>query len=376
MRLLHVLHSLRDSAGGPLRATVQMVGRSALRADILGVGPIRIAGNPLAPERIHALVPGRPRAYGYSPDLRAWLRSHLEDYDGVVLYGMWLYPGWAAYCECIRSRTPYACFPRGMLEPWPVYGQGAWKAAKKLAYWWWRERRIFHHARHVFFTTQREQRRAATVFELNVPQSVLLPFGIDPSPAPVDAPDRADLVGLRALPYSLFLGRIHPKKNVEFLLRAWAQARVRPDWRLVVAGPGEPDYLRRLQQLVARLGIPEAVSFPGLVTGADKAFLYQHARWFLLPSQQENFAIAPLEAIERSCPVAVSDQVYVADSFHQASEVLPLKLRPWVEFLAERMCNQAWRQKVVDLDRLHIVPRFDIASVARAWDQAMLAAFS
>jgi len=102
---------------------------------------------------------------------------------------------------------------------------------------------------------------------------------------------------------------------------------------------------------VNELGLREHVRFTGFVTGRDKAYLLRRSDWFLLPSKQENFGIAVLEAVEQDCAIAISDRVYIAESFRPDSEVLPLTMKDWVEFLRVRMIDQRWRSQTVALDR-------------------------
>jgi glycosyltransferase involved in cell wall biosynthesis len=282
---------------------------------------------------------------------------------------MWLYPNWAAAKACRKLGVPYVCFPHGMLEPWSIFGQGVWKDLKKRAYWTLREESVFANAAALFFTTDRERRLAGMTFPLPLNSHIVVPYGIDaavighgeagPAALPVDGP------------YALFLGRVHPKKNVEFLVEAWAEAAPPVEWRLVIAGPGDPGYLAQVKGLVQRLGLSERVVFAGMVAGEKKRALFQNARWFLLPSSQENFGIAVLEAVSSGCPVAISDQVYLADYFHGESEVMPVAKADWVRFLQERMVDEGWRQRVIARDREELVPRFRFETVVRDWVETL-----
>ena len=48
----------------------------------------------------------------------------------------------------------------------------------------------------------------------------------------------------------LFLSRVHPKKGVPILVRAWRHVERRfPGWDLVVAGPDERGHLAEVQKL-------------------------------------------------------------------------------------------------------------------------------
>lgn len=370
MRVLHVLSSLDQAYGGPVRLVMDLSARClalGLDSEVLGFGEANLPDNPFPKEKIHALPVGFPRSYVYSPKLRDWIQTNLGQFDAAVIHGAWTYPGWAVAAACRSIGLPYGAFPHGMLEPWTVSGQGVVKAWKKHAYWAWRERYTFQKARCVFFTTERERTLANRLFRFPTQQAVLCPYGIPSSSPPVVRPQSSTLEPLFEMQFALFLGRVHPKKNVDFLLRAWAAAQVPESWRLVIAGPGDESYLRWLGSLANRLSIDRQVAFLGFVAGHDKTFLLQRARWFLLPSKQENFGVAVLEAISHGCPVALSDQVYLSEAFREDSEVLPLVADCWVEFLRERMMNPEWRGAVLRKDREHLQARFDMERVARDW---------
>ncbi|MEQ1885596.1 MAG: glycosyltransferase [Bryobacteraceae bacterium] len=379
MRVLHVLPSLAQSYGGPIRAVLDLSSRAqqfGLESEVLGCGPVSMPDNPLGSELLHSVPLGSPASYCYSPQLRPWLRANLQRFDGVVIHGMWLYPGWATAMECATAGIPYACFPHGMLERWAVFGQGFWKAAKKTAYWQLRERSIIAGARCVFFTTRREQDLARQTFGLTSVQAILAPYGVDSTTSPVSAPDNSALAQPEGRKVVLFLGRLHPKKNADLLIEAWIQAQLPSDWHLVIAGSGETDYTNRLKQMVENGGVSNNVHFAGFVAGRDKLYLLQRASWFVLPSFQENFGLTVLEAITNGCPVAISDQVFISEALHDKSEVIPLKLEAWVDFMRTRMIDDAWREETVRLDRELLVPKMAIESIAKAWANTLIQVFS
>lgn len=379
MRILHVLSSLDDRSGGPLRAVLDLSSETldlGLRSEVAGPGPLRAGDNLLDRDLIHVFPPSFS-SYAYCAGLRRWLDRHVREYDGVVAHGMWLYPNWCTARACKAQGVPYAVFPHGMLDQWPVYGQGWLKAAKKCVYWKLREKWILQHSSCIFYTTEKEMENANKVFSLDVRKELLIPYGahlvvqsgVYPEP-------KADLVGIARRPFALFLSRLHPKKNVDVLVKAWAEAKLPSDWRLIIAGDGKESYKQQLRRLVHERGIADRVAFVGHVTGNDKRYLLQNAEWFLLPSSQENFGIAPLEAIGAGCPVAISDQVYLAEYLHPQSEVLPMTLSAWVSFIKDRMTNKAHRENMVRLDKETVLPKFEMAHIAAAWAATLQSAFS
>ncbi|ESZ10246.1 hypothetical protein X737_31905 [Mesorhizobium sp. L48C026A00] len=101
----------------------------------------------------------------------------------------------------------------------------------------------------------------------------------------------------------LFLGRIHPVKGVDNLLRAWVAVQQKfPQWHLLIVGPGDADYLREMLSLATALGAART-NFHGPLYGADKIAAFRAADLFVLPTYSENFGIAVAEALAAECPV-------------------------------------------------------------------------
>jgi glycosyltransferase involved in cell wall biosynthesis len=110
----------------------------------------------------------------------------------------------------------------------------------------------------------------------------------------------------------LFLGRLHPKKGCDLLLSAFAQvAAAHPKQQLVMAGPADPAYLAILQAQAKTMGIEHRVHWTGMVKGDAKWGALYACDAFVLPSHQENFGIAVVEALACGKPVLISDKVNI-----------------------------------------------------------------
>ena len=102
----------------------------------------------------------------------------------------------------------------------------------------------------------------------------------------------------------LHVGRFHPQKDQETLVRAFALLqREVPRAHLVLAGSG-PDR-GRIEALVTSLLLQDSVTFTGAV--AEVAALYRAADVFCFPSRYEAFGIALLEAMAAGVPAVASD---------------------------------------------------------------------
>jgi len=278
---------------------------------------------------------------------------------------MWLFPTLAAARACWDSGVPYGVFPHGMLEPWSVREQGKWKHIKKVAYWTLFEREVFQRARCSLFTTRREMEQARNVFQFNWPARVVAPYGVTLPASP--GIDRAGVVPqLEGRDFLLFLGRVHPCKNISLLIRAWARGMAGRDWKLVIAGPSARDHRQQVEKLADELHVREQCVFLDFVSGARKEWLLRTARWFALPSEHENFGIAMFEAIAYGCPVVVSDQVYSTECLEPHGRVLPLNEERWVEFFQTRLLDEEYRKQVAASDAKAIDP-YRMDKVAEKW---------
>ncbi|GAB3262000.1 hypothetical protein GCM10027347_27400 [Larkinella harenae] len=106
-----------------------------------------------------------------------------------------------------------------------------------------------------------------------------------------------------ASPFFLFVGVIHPKKNLHTLLPL---LEAFPEWHLVLAGPDSHPYAAHLRQQAEQLGIAERLVMPGVISEAAKSWLYQHCEAFLFPSLSEGFGLPVVEAMSCGKPVFLS----------------------------------------------------------------------
>jgi len=108
-------------------------------------------------------------------------------------------------------------------------------------------------------------------------------------------------------PFLLAVSTLHPHKNLDGLLRAFAVFRRRyPEFRLVICGL-HGFFAQPLQELRASLGLANAVEFPGWIRREELYELYSHAWAFVYPSLFEGFGLPVLEALAAGVPTACSN---------------------------------------------------------------------
>ncbi len=272
---------------------------------------------------VHAL--GAPAhawnaARWYAAGLLPWLRANRHRFDGAVVHGLWQFTGVAAWLALAGS-VPYVVFAHGMLDP---YFKRAFplKHAKKWLFWLVAEYWVLRRASRVLFTTAAERDLAAQSFFLYRWRALVVPLGTTPAPADRPALQAAFAERLPALQnrrFLLFLGRIDRKKGCDLLLGAFAElAPSIPDLHLVVAGPDPKHWEPALQQLAVRAGVADRVHWPGMLRGEAKWGAFAACEAFILPSHQENFGIAAVEALASGKPVLLAAPVNLAPDLARA----------------------------------------------------------
>jgi poly(glycerol-phosphate) alpha-glucosyltransferase len=117
----------------------------------------------------------------------------------------------------------------------------------------------------------------------------------------------------------LFLGRLHPKKNVHGLLAALAQIKSNgglANWKTVIAGWDQAGYAAQLAELVRELALDDDVLFLGPVYGASKDAVLRNTHAFVLPSFSEGLPMAVLEAWAYGLPVAMTQACNLPEGFN------------------------------------------------------------
>jgi glycosyltransferase involved in cell wall biosynthesis len=105
----------------------------------------------------------------------------------------------------------------------------------------------------------------------------------------------------------LCVSTLHPHKNLDTLLRAFALFRAgNPEYRLVIAGL-RGFYADALEKLRAELGLIESVRFTGWIPRDDLYQLFREATAFVYPSRFEGFGMPILEALAAAIPSACSN---------------------------------------------------------------------
>ena len=111
------------------------------------------------------------------------------------------------------------------------------------------------------------------------------------------------------LGYFLCVARFVPKKNLSFLIKAYARYVLRTGdaaWSLVLSGSGPLE--AELRQYVAAMGLIERVHFPGFLQYSVLPAVYGLAGALVLPSASDQWGLVVNEAMATGLPVLVSSR--------------------------------------------------------------------
>lgn len=322
MRILRAIRSVNPEGGGPIEGITQVsrvwkaLGHETELVSLDAPTDPWVSSCPIP---VHALGHGG-RNYGYAAPYAPWLRANASRYEAVVISGLWQYHGLGAWRALRHTNTPYFVFPHGMLDPWFKTAYPL-KHLKKWLYWPWAEYRVLRDARAVLFTCDEERRLARRSFWLYRCHERVVNYGTSAPEGNAGAQREAFFMkfpGLRGKRLILFVGRIHPKKGCDVLLRGMARfleeqgaSDSRASWHLVFVGPDQAGLQPSLQRESRELGIAERVTFAGMLRGSEKWGALRAADIFVLPSHQENFGIAVVEALACGVPVIVGSGVNI-----------------------------------------------------------------
>jgi len=319
MHILHVIDSFSPATGGPPEAVRQLI--KATRATGTHVEVVCL-DHPKAEFLldlgcpVHALDQSFLGRYAFSPRLWRWLRANAGRFDGMIMNGLWTFPGFALRSAARRARRPYGIFVHGALDPW-FNRRYPLKHLKKLCYWPM-QYAVLRDAAAVFFATKTERDLARTSFKPNHWKSVVAPLGIMEDEHARQDPAREIEAFLGALPelrgrrFLLFLARLHEKKGCDLLIEAFARvAAAAPEVHLVMAGPDQVGMQTKLQSRAGQLGIAARVHWPGMIGGEVKWGALRACDALVLPSHQENFGVSVAEALLAGRPVLLSYPVNI-----------------------------------------------------------------
>lgn len=322
MRILRVIQTMKPEYGGPCQGIRNSI---PVLMELGVVNEVVCLDDPNSdysrdPFVIHTI--GKAKGpYAYHPRLSSWLAKNFARFDVVIIHGLWVYSSYGTYRawrkfqnKQLNSPKLYV-MPHGMLDPYFQKVEGRrLKAIRNLVFWKLIESKVVNGVDGVLFTCEQELLLAKETFTPYCPQQELdVGYGV-PTPPRYDEGSmkmELDKQSLCDIPdnYLLFLSRIHEKKGIDLLIKAYLKLDIKNLPDLVIAGPGlDTAFGLKMQRLASK---SNHIHFAGMLTGDAKWGAFYGAEAFILPSHQENFGIAVAESLACSIPVIITKRVNI-----------------------------------------------------------------
>lgn len=207
-----------------------------------------------------------------------------------------------------------------------------------------------------FLITDAESVRQEVIrhFDWPADRIAAVPLGVAPIFHPRDSVDLAPVLqayDLTAGGYTLFVGTIEPRKNLERLLLAYESlsTAVRQRWPLVLAG-AHGWQSGSIHERMGKAAASGWLRYLKFVPQGDLPFLYAGARLFAYPSLYEGFGLPPLEAMASGVPVVTSNVSSLPEVVGAAAlTVDPQDVPALSVALARGLEDDAWRSSAIPL---------------------------
>lgn len=232
----------------------------------------------------------------FSHNLSSFLKKNA--YDVYHTNGLWMHINHVTCLIARQRKKPYIITPHGMLYP-ETLARSAWKKWPMRKIWFNKD---IHKASCIHVTCQDEMNHIRNL-GYNGPIALI--------GNPVNIPDFTQILidnrsyKLKGKIKIAFLGRLHPRKNVENILKAVSLTKG-IGVEVFIMGKGDEDYEEFLKSETIRLQIQNHVHFLGFVNGRKKFEKLSEMDTLFVPSDMENFGMIIPEALIVGTPVMAS----------------------------------------------------------------------
>jgi glycosyltransferase involved in cell wall biosynthesis len=364
MRILHLISGLSPRFGGPSKIVdlCEELSRQGVNISLFSNDLDRPGSwNPWRPSssaynNAHESEPRSfeirffptrwPSRFGYSPKMAREIALRIREFDLVHVHGLYLHPNLSGCFHARRNGIPYMIEPHGSLAPVIHRHHRYRKWFYEAAF----ERRNLNRASALHFASTVEMRQAQQL-GFTAP-GLVLPLGVkleEFDHLPSRGWFRKRYGQLQDKRLVVFFGRLTRKKGLELLVDAFAIIAHRlPDTHLVIAGPDDEKCGERIAKQARLRGLSNRVTLTGMLVGEERLGLFADTDVWILPSFDENFGIAAVEAMACRLAVVLSDNVHIGRQAAEAEAalVVPCEPKRLAEAVESLLVNPGLRRRL------------------------------
>jgi glycosyltransferase involved in cell wall biosynthesis len=264
----------------------------------------------------------------------------------------------------LNHRKPVVLSPHGTLSH--ETGRRAFKRAWDRLF----GRTLLRKMDHIAALTAIEAKETRGLWDLigvPFPGASIIPNGVPADFAP--SGDLRSRYGLGHGPVVLFLGRLHQRKGLQYLIPAFARVAGQfTSARLLIVGP-DAGMLSTAQSLVAQAGIMDRVTFTGMLGGSDQRAAFASADLFVLPAVGEGLSMAVLEAMAAGLPLILTPGCNLPDLETQGAGLLAAReVEPLAGALSGLLADADRRRVMGERGRAWVLASFTWPAIAAQYD--------
>jgi glycosyltransferase involved in cell wall biosynthesis len=234
----------------------------------------------------------------------------------IISHGSWRSPTYLAYRLVLRE-FKWVYVPQGMLEPWAL----SRKYLKKYIYLALIEKPMVQKASLIRAVSRPEMVRLKKLFPRK--KVILLANGTHFTFVPVQKQFQQGF---------LFMSRLHEKKGVVPLVKAWIKSGMSTDHKrhLYIAGPDHGE-LKKIKTIIQSTGSTN-ITYCGILDDAGKREYFSKSDFFILPSFSEGFPTSVVEAMAAGLVPIISSGCNFPEAFEAG---FAFNVEPDVSIIAE-----------------------------------------
>ena len=249
-----------------------------------------------------------------SSSMKKYLKQNINKFDIIHMHNFRTYQNIIAYKFAKKYNIPYVLQAHGSV-PRIIEKKGL-KYLFDIFFGY----KILREASTVIAVSNAEVNQYAKM-GVSKEKIVVIPNGIEESLFN-DLPEKGTFrrqYGISEKYIILFLGRLHERKGIEFLIKSFAELRKDMNDVVLVLAGSDDGYRAKAEILINKLKLSEQVKFTGFIDDIDKLAAYVDANVLVYPSIFEIFGLVPFEAIMCGTPIIVTDDCGCGELVREAN---------------------------------------------------------
>jgi len=222
------------------------------------------------------------------------LIKEIKNLDICHFYRGWTYFYLKASVIALILKKKKIFHPFGIFEPWSMNQK---KIKKKIA-WFLYQQYILKKSDLIHCVSEMEKKN---LLKLNRNfKTIVLPYGIS-------SKFITTKIKKSFKKKALFFSRLHPKKGLSDLIKAWIELNDK-NWVLDIVGPHDDrEYYNNLLKMIKKNNNFNINLLKPVFSNAEKKKLFDNYDFFVLPTKNDPFGIVILESLARGLPVLTND---------------------------------------------------------------------